>query len=529
MNNRKLQVWLPALFALVMVAGMYLGYRLRENTNTAGSFFRMEKKSPLQEVLDLVRLKYVDPINTDTLGDDAIREMLMHLDPHSVFIPASDLKNTNADLMGNFDGIGVEFQVFSDTVNVVNVLKGGPSDKAGLQAGDKLISADGKPLTKPNIQSEDIRVLLRGPRDSKVELGIIRGGKEIKVTVTRGRIPLPALDAAYMIEPGTGFIRISKFSETTYEEFMQSLEKLQAQGMKKLILDLRSNGGGLLNEAIDMADEFLDDNKLIVYTEGNKVPRQDYRARRMGLFEKGDLVLLMDESSASASEVLAGALQDWDRATIVGRRSFGKGLVQEQYQLGDGSALRITVARYYTPLGRSIQKPYDKGVKIYQEEVSERFHNGEILRADTAYAVNGKIYNTKAGKKLYGGGGITPDVVVPIDTALYAPVLSELYVKNTISNFVYNYYLSNKKELDALKGPSDLAGYLSNKALLPLLVEFARKDSIQVPSLNTIQQNELERRTRNLLARQIWRNEGYFELSNATDPMVQQALKTLHK
>lgn len=528
MNNRKLQVWIPLLFALVMIAGMYLGYKLRENTNTTGNFFKTEKKSALQEVLDLVRLKYVDPLSTDTLGDDAIREMLLHLDPHSVYIAASDLADRNADLMGNFEGIGVEFQIFNDTVNVINVIKGGPSEKAGIQVGDKMIKADSTVIAGKKLQSDDIRKVLRGERSSIVKVTVLRQGQQKVIDITRGRIPLPSVDAAYIIQPETGLIRISKFSETTYEEFMQSLEMLQAKGMKKLILDLRGNGGGFMGEAVDIADEFLDGDKLIVYTQGDKVSKQEYRAKREGLFEKGELTLLIDESSASASEVLAGALQDWDRATIIGRRSFGKGLVQEQYPLSDGGALRLTIARYYTPLGRSIQKPYDKGVKLYQDELNERYHNGEILRTDTSYAHNGKVYTTKGGKKLYGGGGISPDIYIAIDTAAFSPALAHLYLNGTISNFVYNYYMQHKSTLDAFSGPLDFdAKFSDDAALYNGLIEFARRDSIQISGLTAPQEAEIKKRLRGLLARQIWRSEGYYEVNNKRDPVINKALEKL--
>jgi len=528
MNNRKLQVWIPLLLAIVMIFGMYIGFKLRENTTISGNFFKTEKKSSLQEVLDLIRMKYVDPVNLDSLDNDAIQGMLQYLDPHSIYIQAEELNVVNADLRGNFDGIGVEFQIFSDTVHVTNVIKDGPSEKAGVMIGDKILKAGDSTISGVKRRTEDIRRLLKGPRNSQVTVQLLRNGEPVTLTITRGRIPLPSVDAAYMIDPTVGFIRINKFSETTYEEFMQSLEALQAKGMKKLILDLRDNGGGLLNEAVDIADEFLDGDKLIVYTEGAKVPRQEYRARREGLFEKGELVLLINESSASASEVLAGALQDWDRATIIGRRSFAKGLVQEQYTLSDGSALRLTVARYYTPLGRSIQKPYDKGKESYQHEVSERFNNGELLRTDTSYAHNGKVYTTRKGKKLYGGGGITPDIFVAIDTNTLRSVPARLYTSGTIYNYVYNYFVANRQSLTQYKDAMDFAsGFKEEQQLFEGLKDFAKKDSIIIPPLAPEREKEVKRWLMSLLARQIWRSEGYFELTNKDDRAVQKALEIL--
>ncbi len=360
MGSKKLQVWLPLLFAVTMVAGIYIGYGL--NGNGGGRFFTLSGSSALQEVLELVKDRYVDPVPADSINQVAIDEVLSHLDPHSVFIPASELKEVNEDLMGNFQGIGVEFQLFSDTVNVVSVIKGGPAANAGIQVGDALLRVnDSILLAGKKIKTDDIRKQLRGPAGSTVKVTILRNGVIKNIFIKRGNIPVPSVDAAYMIAPQTGYLRINKFGERTYEEFMQQMEKLQKQGMSQLILDLRGNGGGLMNEATAIADEFLDGEKLIVYTQGNKSPRTEYRCKKDGLFEKGKLIVLVDETSASASEVLTGALQDWDRAVIVGRRTFGKGLVQQQFQLSDGSALRLTVARYYSPLGRNIQKPYTAG------------------------------------------------------------------------------------------------------------------------------------------------------------------------
>ena len=383
MGKNKLKVWLPILFALVMVLGMMIGYQLRDKTQ-GSRFLTLNKRSALQELIELIRNKYVDPVKADSLTQVAADDLLSKLDPHSVYIPAKDLMDVNEELMGNFQGIGVEFQLFSDTVHVITVVKGGPSERAGIQVGDRFIKvADSISIAGVKIKPDKVRSLLRGPADTKVQVTLLRGGVEKNIIIQRGTIPLPTVDVSYMIEPGKGFIRINRFGEPTYEEFMQQLEKLQAQGMKELILDLRGNGGGLLKEATDIADEFLEGDKLIVYTEGEHMPKMEYRCKRDGLFEKGKLVVLVDETSASASEVLSGALQDWDRATIIGRRSFGKGLVQQQFQLSDGSAVRLTIARYFTPLGRNIQKPYSSGKSKYEEELVSRWHNGELIKADT--------------------------------------------------------------------------------------------------------------------------------------------------
>src|SRR5882672_10405346 len=367
---KKLKVWIPLLFAIVMIVGMLIGYRLYENTNTKG-FFKTRKLNRVQEVVDLVNMKYVDPVDTDSLGEEAIQGILAHLDPHSYFIPAVDREEMNEDLKGNFEGIGIEFQIINDTVNATYVLPDGPSDKAGMKIGDKFIKVNDSVVAGNGITSERIKKFLRGPGASNVIITLLRDNKIKQLPVTRGTIPLPAVDAGYMLDKETGYIRINKFSRTTYGEFLQAMEKLQQQGLQKLMLDLRGNGGGIVDEAVGIADEFLGDDKLIVYTEGRKSPRREYRAQKPGLFEKGRLILLVDEGTASASEILTGALQDWDRATIMGRRTFGKGLVQEPFQLTDGSELRLTIARYYTPIGRSIQKPYNKGRDSYNDEVVE--------------------------------------------------------------------------------------------------------------------------------------------------------------
>jgi carboxyl-terminal processing protease len=523
MGSKKLQVWLPVLFALVMIVGMMIGFKLREKTS---QLFSLRGKDEVEEVLDLVQSRYVDNISSDSLKNSVIDEILSKLDPHSVYIPPEELNYANEDLEGNFKGIGVEFQQFNDTVNVINVLKDGPADKAGVKVGDMIIKVnDTVNLVKKD--ADQIRKALRGPGGSKVVVTVLRGNQQKKLEISRGTIPLPSLDAAYMIAPKTGFIHLNKFSETTYEEFMSSLEKLQKQGMEKLILDIRGNGGGLLNEAVQIADEFLDDDKLIVYTKGTHVTKQEYNAKREGLFEKGKLVLLIDETSASASEVLAGALQDWDRATIIGRRSFGKGLVQEQYQLSDGAALRLTVARYYSPLGRNIQKPYTGGRKKYYEDFYNRYNSGELVHGDTAVPV-GKPFKTPGGRTVYGGGGITPDIFVGVDSGKLDKNIASLYTKNTLQNFIYRYYVSNINTFSKFKDPE---GYYSQFSFgeneWKQLNSFAMKDSINLQNVPQKDKMETLERMKTMMARQIWRYEGFYEVNNQTDKAVKKALEVL--
>lgn len=526
---KKLQVWLPLLFSLVLIIGMWIGSGLRQNIPYSRGIFEAAKRSSVQEVIDLVNLRYVDKVNTDTLTDDAIQAMLSHLDPHSIFIPARYLDNVNEELQGNFEGIGVEFYIINDTVNITNVLADGPSDKAGLQVGDQFLKV-GDSAVAGHIDGDRIKKLLRGPAGSDVQVVLLRNKQIVKATITRGNIPLYSVDASYMLDPTTGYIHLNKFSGTTYEEFMQATEKLQKLGMKQLVFDLRDNGGGILGEAVDIVDEFLDDNKLIVYTQGDKQTRQDFRCKRPGLLEKGKVVLLVDENSASASEVVAGALQDWDRATIVGRRTFGKGLVQEQYDLTDGAALRLTVARYYTPLGRNIQKPYDKGRAAYNGEVAERFHNGEMIKGDTSANHIGPAYKTKSGRTVYGGGGITPDVFIPFDTAGYSQPVYALFNNQTFSQFIYTYYMQNRPYFSQFKTPADFAQRFDQLGTAwNTLVNFAAKDSIKLQSITARDKAEVEQRIKTWLARQIWRMPGYYEVNNMNDTMVKRALEEIKK
>lgn len=529
MARKKWQVWLPLLFAVVLTIGMYIGFRLRSAT-TGVVFFKNTSQNSLQEVIDLVSNKYVDKLSTDSLNNAAIDDLLAHLDPHSVYIPAKELADVNEELQGNFQGIGVEFQLFNDTVNVLNVIENGPSFRAGLQVGDKIVKVnDTAALTGKKLKADDIRQYLRGPAGSKVKVGLVRNGSPLNVEITRGTIPVPSVDVAYMLTPTTGFIRINKFAETTYEEFMFALEGLQKQHMQQLVLDLRGNGGGLLSEAADIADEFLDDNKLIVYTQGSNVPRMEYRCKRDGLFEKGKLVVLVDETSASASEILSGALQDWDRATLIGRRTFGKGLVQQQFTLSDKSALRLTIARYYTPIGRNIQKPYNKGKEKYEEELINRFHNGELVVGDTSKPT-GPAFKTPGGHLVYGGGGITPDIFVPFDTTSQPEVLNQLYLKGTLSSFVYHYYIDNRDYFKKFSNPQDFARqFNAGTKEWEALTDFARKDSIQLNSISPKAKAEFMPRLEALMARQIWRTEGFFEVMNPQDPMITKALENIGK
>jgi len=528
MRNKKLQVWLPLLLSICMIAGMFIGYRIKGNMPDNGIFF-VEKERPVQQVLDLIKRKYVDDENMDSLGNLAIQTILSKLDPHSVYIPAQQLQMVNEDLEGQFFGIGIEFNIINDTVNVVNVLPKGPSEKAGLLIGDQIIKVDDSVVAGKKITSQQLRKLIGGDAGQKVTITVFRNGKEIPIPITRGPVPLYSLDAAYMIADTVGYIRLNKFSETTYKEFMQSLEKLQKGGMKSLILDLRDNGGGILTQATDIADEFLNDKKLITYTEGAHSPKKDYLCEKDGLFEKGKLIVLINEGTASASEILTGALQDWDRATVVGRRSFGKGLVQEQYQLSDGAGLRLTVAKYYTPLGRSIQKSYSQGIEVYEHDLINRFKDGEMTSADSIKHTNERKFTTASGKILYGGGGITPDVFVPYDTTLFNKNIMAALMSGVLNRFVFLNYLRHEKEFKQYTSPKmfEEKYTVSDQVLNDLKNYAAGKDSIHLNINNEVEKSLLQRQIKVLTAREIWRTEGFYEVNNTYDSVVAKALELM--
>lgn len=537
MGSRKLQVWLPLLFALVMIAGMAIGFQLKEKT-MAARFFGFSRRTSLQELTELIKSRYVDKVEEDSINALASTQLLEHLDPHSVFIPAEELSDANEEMAGSFYGIGIEFRMINDTVNVITVIKDGPAEHAGILSGDKLlVVSDSVAISGKKMDAAAVRKYFRGELDTKVVVKFLRGNQLKKVSITRGNIPISSIDAAYMLEPGKGYIRINKFAERTYEEFMVQLEQLQKQKMQSLVIDLRGNTGGLLKEAIDIVDELLDDDKLIVYTEGEHSPRVDYRAKRPGLFEKGKLVILIDETSASASEVLAGALQDWDRATIIGRRSFGKGLVQQQFQLSDGAAVRLTVARYYTPLGRNIQKPYEKSIKAYQEEIFNRYKKDSSLQIGTDSVVrsdahsnahSGKSFKTKSGKMVYGGGGITPDSILAFDSSRFPRELIALQLSGTLTNFSYEYFVAHRGQFGGFKDPLQFrVAYAPGNNEWNELTQYAKNDSINLSLVKADARALILNRFKSLLARQLWRDQGYFINANQTDPILLMALKVL--
>ncbi|HMP94072.1 MAG TPA: S41 family peptidase, partial [Phnomibacter sp.] len=449
------------------------------------------------------------------------------LDPHTTYIPATQLSDVNADIQGSFSGIGVEYQIIQDTMTVVYVLEKGSSEEAGLQAGDQLVSVEGQVIAGKGLGGNELRKLLRGANRSKVNVGVLRQGKPFTFTITRGNVPLPSLDAAYMAAPQTGYIRLNKFSETTYREFMDAATRLEKEGMKKLIMDLRGNGGGLLEAATYIADELLEDGLLIVSTKGANVRNRETRSTKPGIFEKGELVVLIDEFSASASEVLAGAIQDNDRGTIVGRRSFGKGLVQEQFTLSNGAAIRLTVARYFTPTGRSIQKPFNGNRADYRHEILDRMQPNDSTRPATDSS-HIKVFTTRAGKKVYEGGGITPDVVVAPDSITTPRGAWGLYNQNLLAAYSFKLYRQEQPVIRKFAQASQYAEQYKMPAnAFSGLVNQAKADSIAVEGNLAAAIQPLETRLKALMARYVWRNDGYYQVLNRQDPVVLKSLEIL--
>lgn len=529
MQQKKIKAWLPFLFSLAMVGGMLLGYKMRDSM-PAKKFFNVETRKPIDEILDLISRRYVDSVNVSQLADSAIISVLSQLDPHSQYIPARLLQLANEDIAGGFFGIGVGFNIYKDTVHIISVVENGPSDEAGLQTGDRILKAGDSILSKPGVSGADVMRLLKGNKGTKVNITVLRGKEHKVFAVTRDIIPVSSVDAAYMIRPGTGYIRLNKFSQKTYREFMEAMTELKKSGMKELVLDLRGNGGGVLDEAVEIADEFLSGDKLITYTMGAHVKRTDYRCRREGIFETGKLVVLADEGSASASEVLMGALQDWDRAEIIGRQTFGKGLVQEQYELSDNSAVRLTVSRYYTPLGRSIQRSYANGEKAYYEEIAHRFAIADSTPVDTLIQETRKKFQTKEGKTVFDGGGITPDHPVMPDTSNFGLNIVRLHASGKVADFGYFYFVNHRQSLSEFKDPFTFnKGFSIEGEPWKYFSGMAMQDSININSLPPREQVFLKRTLKLSLARQLFRDNGYFTLYNTEDPVTNKALEILGK
>jgi carboxyl-terminal processing protease len=535
-RNTPSVVRLPVIIGLTLAAGMLIGSTFFSGGNKSLTDV-VKSSAKFREVLMYVENNYVDTVNTEELVDYSISKMLEKLDPHTSYFNKEESTAARSQLESGFDGIGVEFNIYNDTVYVVTPLSGGPSETAGIQSGDRILMVNEEKLSGPGVTNAQVYKLLRGKRGTKVDLAIERVGLKDKMNfaVVRDRIPTYSVDAAYMIDGEIGYIKVSRFSETTFDEFKSSLTTLKANGLKKLILDLRGNPGGYMERATSMADEFIAGDKLLVYTEG-KDSRYDRKTRSHvnGAFEKGPVIVLVDEGSASASEILAGALQDHDRALIVGRRSYGKGLVQMPIKLSDNSELRLTISRYFTPSGRSIQKPYEMGKgEDYSQDLSHRYESGELFSADSIKFDKEKIYKTDGGRTVYGGGGIMPDVFVPRDTLNNSKYLFELYAKNIIREYALRYANENLKKLEKQSFNEFLSSFEVTDAMLAELVKDASVAGIKPNDKELkISKPVVVSQTKAIIGRYVWGrkqktglNNEVFQVLNPTDNVYQKAIQ----
>jgi len=529
----KITIYLPILFALVLIAGILLGVRLAPKSSENQGFLpiNLSQGNKISEILSFIERDYVDTVNIENLSEKAVSQILDNLDPHSQYIAASELNHVNEQLEGNFEGIGVQFRIENDTVMVVLPISGGPSEKVGIKAGDRIVIVDKDTIAGKGIKNPEVMKRLKGKRGTKVNLGVFRRGEKdlIDFTITRDVIPTYSVDVAYMVNSSTGYIKINSFTATTHDEFSKALDQLHAEGLSKLILDLRGNSGGYLQAAIDVADEFLKDESLIVYTEGQNRPKNFAFASRSGSFEEGQLVVLIDESSASASEIVAGAIQDNDRGTIIGRRSFGKGLVQEQRGLTDGSALRLTVARYYTPTGRCIQKPYKEGTEAYYEEFHDRFVNGEVLNADSIHFNDSLKYTTPGGKVVYGGGGIMPDIFIPIENGENMAYYNRLINRGIIYDFAFEYTDTHRAEFSQFKDYKTFdKGFTVSETMLEDLVKLAAKKDIARDDAGiNARKDEIKILLKALIGRNILDDLGFYPIYLQKDQTFQKTLEFL--
>lgn len=489
----------------------------------------------LNTALFAVSELYVDTVNQDKIAEDLIIHMLEELDPHSSYTTAEETKELNEPLEGNFSGIGIQFNIANDTLIVVQIIAGGPSERVGMRAGDRIVAVNDSVVAGVGLKTSDVRKLLRGPEGTTVDVAVQRSGvsKPIHFRITREQIPIYSVDATYMVDDKTGYIRVSRFAATTHDEMVEAMQKLKKQGMTQLILDLQDNSGGYLMSAVYMANEFLDKGNLLVYTEGDKSPRSEAIAEAQGSFSKNKLVVLVDEGSASSSEIVAGALQDWDRAVLVGRRTFGKGLVQRPIPFSDGSMIRLTVSRYYTPAGRCIQKPYEKGDKeSYYRDIYDRYSHGELMHADSIQFADSLQYKTLVtGRTIYGGGGIMPDVFVPLDTTLYTDYHRDIVAKGTLSQCAMKYIDQNRKQLE--KRYKTVESFVQNFDVDDKLMQELRKmgdaDSVEYDAEEAVRSYDMiARQLKALIARDLFDMSAYFMVMNPIDAVYLKGLEIIN-
>ena len=543
MKNVKKYIF-PTLTIVALLVGFLIGNAVSNKVNAQRFYIQNGKlfqqpESKVDQLLELMKTAYVEDIDVDSITEDVMVDLVKHLDPHSAYIPKKDLQAVNEELSSSFSGIGVQFSIQNDTVQIVAIVPGGPSEGVGLLAGDRIVTVNDSAFSGKGINNERVLKTLRGPKGTQVTIGVKRKGtpEVLNFTVTRGDIPIHSVDAKFLITPEhakrkgekIGFVRVNRFGENTYDEFIAALATLKGQGATSYIVDLRENVGGFMDQAIKMANEFLSRGDMIVYAEGRSYPRYEARANGAGRFQREPLVVLIDDFSASASEIFAGAMQDNDRATIIGRRSFGKGLVQQQLPFSDGSAIRLTVARYYTPSGRCIQKPYTLGEQDdYEMDILNRYEHGEFFSADSVHYQDTTVYYTKHGRIVHGGGGIMPDIFVGRDTTLYTPYFNQVANRAYTYQFAYQYTDKHRKELSRYTTWQALEKHLKQANWMPEFVAFAKEKGVE-PDQEQIAKSRpwLERLINAYIVRNILNDEGFFPLFERDDDITRKAVSTL--
>lgn len=549
-KRERVIVFLPLIVSIALIVGILLGnwitgirirsivtdevnrqkFSIRPGNNSGSGFSLTPKGSKISSALQYIVNEYVDSVSLNNLNESVMPALVDNLDPHSLYIPATDFQRFSEPLVGNFSGIGVSFNMTDDTVAIINTIPNGPSEMVGIAAGDRIIMVDDSLVAGVNMPSNDIVKMLKGPKNTQVKVSVYRRGEKapLDFEITRDDIPIYSVDVAYKVDDKTGYIKISQFAQTTYREFMQAIEKLKSQGVDKLIIDLRNNGGGIMEAATMIADQFLEEGQLIVYTEGRTRPRENDYASSRGILKEDKVVVLIDESSASASEILAGAIQDNDRGLVIGRRSFGKGLVQEEMRFSDGSALRLTVARYYTPTGRSIQRSYENGKEDYYHDFAERIMRGELEHRDSIKFDDSQKFVTPGGKIVYGGGGIMPDVFVPVDTTAVSEYYNRVRSMGLMYRFAFYYTDKHRASLDQFNTAEEIEGYLNDQDLLPQFIEYAKGKGVQ-PDYKDIRTSEvaLHQTIKAYVGRNIIDNIGFYPIIAKIDQTLQVAIDTI--
>jgi carboxyl-terminal processing protease len=527
-NNRKPSPVQPLLFALTLIAGMFIGTNLGDKNLLQVKPSVEQNANKLVSLIDFIEDNYVDSINKKQLIEDAIASVLKNLDPHSYYMGSEEVAIEKERMKGEFSGVGIEFLILRDSLMVVKTIAGGPSEKAGLQSGDRIVMVDGKEISGKELDGEKAQKLLKGKQGSQVSVTVIRPGEITKkeFSIERGSIPIESINAAFMVNDSVGYMRIERFAEKTYDEFIEAAASLEEKGCSSLILDLRGNGGGLLNQAAEIVEEFLSEGKTIVRTRGIHTGEDEIRSGKRGKYRDMNLVVMIDQNSASASEIVAGALQDWDRAVTVGRRSFGKGLVQHEMELADNSALRLTVARYYTPTGRCIQKPYGDSI-VYENDFQKRLEKGEFTTADSIHFPDSLRFRTPSGRLVYGGGGIMPDVFVPLDSIYFSGLLSEIAYSGIIRNYCFTYLDAHRKEMRKYKSSEEFINKFNvTDAMLSGLIEMAEKDEIKINKQVVRKISpQLKSRIKGQFARSLFDDNAMVKVSLESDPDFKKALQ----